>query len=296
MRDRQLIKGLTSAVLVLVLTALIIVGALLYALRAQRQLGAEQPAPSASTPREGASASFNPPPVVAAALRNATVHWTATSYSSQVGARDPFNGKLVASDDWAQTDANGAVVQFHAIYTDLNGAFVQEVLQDTAQTTRVFSPAYTAVFPTPSPIGTNLCQRGPGGLNAAKSSGLLPPFSEPAALSQQGFRFTQASAPSILPAPAAPSGVLPTHVYPSMATAQRYERDIPLAAGQKETQIVEIQADTRVVLTAATVADAAGGVLSQTRQAYGAVQLFVPGTVPPSAFALSPTGAEICHA
>jgi hypothetical protein len=283
----------------LLLALIVLVGAslALYASRPEGQLGAEPSAPSPGPAHPDAGVSFSAPPAVAATLNNAVLHWTATSYSASPGARDPYSGKVITSDAWAQTDASGAVVRFHAIYTDPGGAFAQEVLQDTARTTRVFSPAYAAVFPAPPSAGTNLCQSGPGGLDPSTSAGLLPPFSDSGSLTQQGFRLSARSAPApALRATVAPPDTTPTHLYPTAPTAQRYERGVALAAGGKETQTIDIQADGRIVLTEATVTDAEGQILSQSRQSYGAVQVFAPGDVPASTFALSTIASETCHA
>ncbi len=293
------------------LAALIVLGIALVAARPWHSTSAETPRPSAATPAHNAGETFVPPPAVASTLRKAVIHWPGSSYSYNPASRDPYNGKTTTSDIWAQTDANGAIVKFHAVYTAPDGIPFQEVLQDTSRTTRVFGPAYAAVFPTPAPLPSGatpgaataanpFCQSGPGGLSglsASKTQSLLPPFVDPKALPQQGFELAQANAsPPAVPAAATSIDLAPVQTYPSSQTVQLYTKRVPAPADEPETHTVEVQPDGRIVQLEATVTDAKGDILGQARQTFGPVQVYNPSSVPASVFTLSPFGQEACHA
>ncbi len=300
-------RRLTLAASVVALVAVIGVGVTIIAARPQHSSFADLPQPSAATPAHNGGETFVPPTSVATSLRNAVLHWTGTSYVAETASADPYNGMQTTSDVWAQTDATGAVVKFHAVYSGPDGAQFQEVLQDTNQTSRVFGPAYAAVFPTAPPRASATaapaggpsarCQTGHGGLNTSRSRDLLPPFVDPAALPQQGFQLRQASSPApALPTPGTPPGVSPTQTYGATSTVATYIKQLTQVAGQPETREVDVQADGRIVRLQDTITDAQGRVLSQTRQGYGPLQVYRAASVPASAFTLSAFGQETCHA
>lgn len=295
-----------AAVLV-VLVAVIGVSVTIIAARPQHNSSADLPKPSAATPAHNGGETFVLPASVASTLRNAVLHWTGTSYVDKAGSADPYNGKQTASDIRAQTDATGAVVKIHAVYTAPDGTPFQELLQDTSHTLRVFGPAYAAVFPTaqplasstPTPAGSSTarCQSGQGGLNTSRSQDLLPPFVDPTAPLQQGLQLSQASSPAPqFPMPTTPPSITPTRTYAPTGTVAIYTKQITQVVGQPETREVAVQADGRIVQLQDTITDAQGQILSQTRQGYGPLQVYNATAVPASVFALSSFGQEACHA
>lgn len=213
------------------------------------------------------------------------LHWTQTSLSYHPNSPDPANGESVTGDIWLQVGNDGRVTQFRGRYTRADGSLLQEVVEKGNTTIVVFGAGYPATPPAN-------CDD-----QDAASPRVEPPFppfaADVATLARLGFAPSDGLSQP-LPSTTALPGVQPVQIYPVGGDIRAWTiRE--MSAGTTIVRRLEIGSHGRVIVAEGRGIDASGVATGISRQVYGALEVYDPGSVPASVFTLSQQAQEACR-
>lgn len=201
---------------------------------------------------------------------NTVLHWRQINFNYDSRGIDSTNGKEILADIWVQIGANRLIAVYHAIYTNLNGTFVQEIFDDSKISIVIYSKA-DVIF-APKPLSKNWCiDQQPSNPDALQSR--LPAFIDESVLVKDGFQRSGNTFTKPFLITPTQGKLYPTGVYNVAGTVQVWIQEVHHTEFTTK-RVIEFDQNFRVLLASSKTQNYDGLVEQENWVVLGSVYIY----------------------
>jgi hypothetical protein len=219
------------------------------------------------------------------------LHWRQINLNYVSGGIDPTNGKEVLADIWVQFGADSHIVTYHAIYTYLDGTFVQEIFETSKINTVIQSKVYAVFLPKPLPKNWCITEQS---TNQDELQSRFPPFADESMLLADNFHRSGSILTKPLPTTPSVSGLTPVEVYDASGSIGVWSQELH-QQDLVTTSMVEVGLHDRVLIGSSKTQDSAGTVKQANWVTLGQLDIYKPAPALTPFLMMSPQSTKGCN-
>ncbi len=222
---------------------------------------------------------------------NTVLHWRQINLNYDSEGIDPANGKEVLADIWVQFGADRHIAIYHAIYTYLDGTFVQEIFEGPKVSIVIQSKAYAIFMPKPLPGNWCITEQP---TNQDELQSRFPPFVDESMLLANHFYRSGDTLTKPLPTTPSVSGLTPVEVYGASGSIRVWSQELH-QQNLVTTSVIAVGQHDRLLLGSSETRDSAGTVKQANWVALGPLNVYKPTPALTSFLMMLPQLTKGCH-